>query len=604
VRHFIVTEQQAGKLPRWALLLLCALYVFPGLIGREPWRTSDAPGFATALTMVRGTWQDWLIPNIAGELLQDEGPLAYALLALVNKFIGVIFGATALSAPWPHWIAMLCAAFGLIMLLASFWYAAYALAQRPGLLPLDPFGAAARRIDFARAIADTALLVLIATLGLLVRMHEISSVAAQVTWVGAFLWGISIALDHPRRGAFAAALACAAVFATRNPVLAVGLLMAGLILSFWSPAYRVIRTRFLPIFIGFSLIGFCAWPLLVWFTLDGPSLAMRGFSGGTPAAFLAMWSAQHLEALSGPTQIGMFYLARTTPWYFWPAWPLAAYAVWRWRAKLSEPALALPVTVLAVMAILIFLNPHPGEAHLAAAAPALALLAAPSLTTLRRSMVNMIDWFAVMCFSFLGFALWLYWFALLTGTPEKVSFRAEQFAPNFILGPIWFEILLGGLASASWLVLVRWRISRQPPMIWRAVVLSASGLTLVWFLLMTLWLPVLNERMGFRATAESLGAAYSKNAATGTSDCVNTANLELAPRASFFYYANLPLAGAQTICPFLLEQTDTALATSDGGESSSKGSKVSKGSDKGKLIWQGFVPAYRNDEFKLYLRNR
>ncbi len=87
MRHFIVTDQQAGKLPRWALLLLCGLYVFPGLIGREPWRTGDAQGFATALTMLRGTWQDWLIPNIAGQVLNNEGPLAYALLAGLNKFL-------------------------------------------------------------------------------------------------------------------------------------------------------------------------------------------------------------------------------------------------------------------------------------------------------------------------------------------------------------------------------------------------------------------------------------------------------------------------------------------------------------------------------------
>jgi 4-amino-4-deoxy-L-arabinose transferase-like glycosyltransferase len=293
------------------------------------------------------------------------------------------------------------------------------------------------------------------------------------------------------------------------------------------------------------------------------------------------WLGRQVQQVSGPTTFGLAYLGRTVAWYFWPAWPLAAYAVWRWRAKLGEPSLALPVTVLGVMTFLTIINPHPSETQLAAAAPVVALLAAPSLTTLRRSLVNMIDWFAVMCFSFLGFALWAYWLALVFGVPEKLAFRAAQFAPGFVLGSVWLEIVLGGLASASWILLVKWRVSRQPAMIWRAVVLSASGLTLVWFLMMTLWLPVLNERMGFRSTAESLPPALSNPAA-----CVNTRALELAPRAAFYYFASLHFAPSTTPCNYLLEQSTPThpIAT------------------EGKLIWRGQVPAYKDDEFRLYRR--
>jgi hypothetical protein len=336
------------------------------------------------------------------------------------------------------------------------------------------------------------------------------------------------------------------------------------------------------------ILGFSIWPLLVLYTLPHGS-ALHHFLGGTPQQFLEQWLVSNLQAFDGPSAFGLFYLGRTFAWYYWPAWPLAAYAIWRWRAKLSEPSLALPVIVLGVMTLLILINPHPTEAHLAAAAPVVALLAAPSLTTLRRSLVNMIDWFAVMCFSFLGFALWFYWFALITGQPEKVAFRAAQFAPNFALGPVWIEILLGGLASASWILLVRWRISRQPPMIWRAVVLSASGLTLVWFLMMTLWLPVLNERMGFRSTAAGLGEAYRLASQGSERNCVNTLNLELAPRASFFYFANLPFAKDHQGCDFLLEQRESSQTIKN---------------EHGKLLWKAFVPAYRIDEFRLYQRNR
>ena len=67
MRPFLVTSAQAGKLPRWGLLLLCGLYLLPGFIGRDPWRQDDAASFGVALTMARGGPSDWLVPNIAGE---------------------------------------------------------------------------------------------------------------------------------------------------------------------------------------------------------------------------------------------------------------------------------------------------------------------------------------------------------------------------------------------------------------------------------------------------------------------------------------------------------------------------------------------------------
>ena len=74
MRPFILTELQAGKLPRWGLLLLCALYVIPGLLGRDPWRVADAADFGVSYTLIKGHFADWLLPNLAGEPSHDRGP--------------------------------------------------------------------------------------------------------------------------------------------------------------------------------------------------------------------------------------------------------------------------------------------------------------------------------------------------------------------------------------------------------------------------------------------------------------------------------------------------------------------------------------------------
>ncbi|RYE65968.1 MAG: glycosyltransferase, partial [Oxalobacteraceae bacterium] len=52
-------------LPRWALFALGLLYILPGLIGRDPWK-SDAGSFGIMWTMAHGSLNDWLYPNIAG----------------------------------------------------------------------------------------------------------------------------------------------------------------------------------------------------------------------------------------------------------------------------------------------------------------------------------------------------------------------------------------------------------------------------------------------------------------------------------------------------------------------------------------------------------
>ena len=66
VKPYLVTSLEAGRLPRWIPLLLCAVYVIAGLFGRDPWRPDDAAGFGIAHTMALGSSIDWLVPNVHG----------------------------------------------------------------------------------------------------------------------------------------------------------------------------------------------------------------------------------------------------------------------------------------------------------------------------------------------------------------------------------------------------------------------------------------------------------------------------------------------------------------------------------------------------------
>ena len=141
------------------------LYVLLGLVGHDPWKTSDAIGFGIAWTMVNGGGADWVLPNVAGVLVAEEGPLAFWLAALLIKLLsGVLYAQDA---------ARLSA--GLWTMLAI--YAVYRAA----------------RAQFGEAEGRLAVLILLACLGLLARSHETAAEPALVAACALLLWVLAAA---------------------------------------------------------------------------------------------------------------------------------------------------------------------------------------------------------------------------------------------------------------------------------------------------------------------------------------------------------------------------------------------------------------------------
>lgn len=570
MRPFIVTEIEAGKLPRWGLLLLCVLYVVPGFVGRDPWRHDDAAGFGIALTMSRGELADWLMPNIAGEPVTSLGPLPF--------WIGATFARLADGILTEHAAVRLATVALLAATLALVWYASLALASRNGVQPSDPFGASAKTVDFARAIADSVLLVFMATFGLIARMHETTGDVAQVTWIALFLFGCAHALERPGRGGAIAGAAIAATLLTRGLPMAIVLTTVLLALPTAVRSFRLVAGKMLPAALGPALLGTLAWPLL----LVGGDDATR--------AHLLAWLQAQLHAVSGPTLDGVGYFARTVPWFYWPAWPVATWAIWRWRSRWSEPAVALPLLAVSAFAVQALIAPRGSEGLLLPATVPMALLAGMGLPTLRRGIVSLLDWFAVMSFTLFGVAIWAWWIALMTGFPPRMAYRASRLAPGFEPSWIIVEIVFGGIATLAWLALVRWRISRQPRMIWRAMALSCGGLVLAWFLAMTLWLPVFNERNTYRDVAIGLRDAL----AVAPDDCVATRGLGPAQRASFMYFARPQFqhqadGGDAGTCGWLLIQDDGPITRTK--------PDATRGAT---LVWQGQRRPNVGERFRLY----
>jgi 4-amino-4-deoxy-L-arabinose transferase-like glycosyltransferase len=77
----LVSQREAAPLPRAALLVLCAAYVLPGLVGRDPWKSADITSFGYSVGIASGR-TGWLAPTVGG--LPADG-------ALLPYWIGAAF---------------------------------------------------------------------------------------------------------------------------------------------------------------------------------------------------------------------------------------------------------------------------------------------------------------------------------------------------------------------------------------------------------------------------------------------------------------------------------------------------------------------------------
>jgi hypothetical protein len=178
----LVTQRGARRLPRLALLLLCAAYLLPGLFGRDPWRNADLAAFGQMVAMAEGRTSGWrprwaaCRRHRAAAALAGRG-LHFAAVAVVDAAAGRAPALCAAAGADAGWLT---------------WYTTFHLARTEAAQPVPfAFGGEADPVDYARAMADGAVLALMATLGLLQLGHETTPELAQLAAVSLFLYGLA-----------------------------------------------------------------------------------------------------------------------------------------------------------------------------------------------------------------------------------------------------------------------------------------------------------------------------------------------------------------------------------------------------------------------------
>ena len=448
----------------------------------------------------------WLKPTLLGQVDQAGALLPYWLGAWAIQLAPI--GLPSDTAAHLPFIALL----GLT--LVATWYAVYALARTPAAQPVSfAFGGEAKPADYARAIADGGLLALIASLGLARLSHEATPALAQLAFAALLFFALANLARRRIPALLCSAIGIVGLALSGAPALAMFLGAGGaIVLALDSHKPHSVQVRRVDV----------AWVLI--FCLATAAITSK----------LDLWQWR----IDLPHLFEIKSMARLLLWFTWPTWPLALWTLWRWRYQLknlsANPHLSLPLWFLSVAIVSTWLSGVSDRALLLAL-PALATLAAFALPTLKRSMSAFIDWFTLLFFSVGALIIWTVWLSMQTGFPAQPAINVARLAPGFVSQFSWAAFIIAGMATLAWASLVKWRAGRHRSALWKSMVLPASGASLCWLLIMTLWLPLLDFARSYAPLVHQVRSMM------GDTECVQYHGLTKAQGAAFEFHGNLKL---------------------------------------------------------------
>jgi 4-amino-4-deoxy-L-arabinose transferase-like glycosyltransferase len=482
--------------PSPAVLLLLALaFALPGLAGHDPWKSFDAIALEIAHQMHLSG--DWGGPRVAGEPTLADPPLYHWLALAFGKILGALV-------PFHNGARL---ASGLCVLTALWLLYRVAGAAAPLLL----IGAMGFMVHAHEALPELAALAAsCAAYAVLPRAHERPLAAGAL---------------------FGAALGLA--FLALGPTLPAALGLAALAAHAACPRWRTWRA--LPFLGAAAAVGAAIAGAWLWL------LAAR--APELPGA----WWALATRSLGDPLENLRYFLA-TAGWFTWPAWPLAAWALWARRRDWREPPLFFPAAACVLTFALLVASGPAQDVALIAVLPPLALLGAEGVQHLRRGAAAALDWFAVMCFTFFAALVWLAYVALMLGVPVRLAQFLARPAPGFEASFSPLSFLLALALMLGWLYVAFF----TPPSPVRGVTRWAAGVTLLWASFATLLMPWADYQKSYRAVALQLRSKVPADAG-----CI-AGHLGLTQRAALSYHGalqtrSLSLAGREG-CRLLLLQ--------------------------------------------------
>lgn len=521
-----VSQEAAAKLPRWGLITLLAVFTLSGFFATDLWTPRDIDSFGAAWLTASGAGSTWLLPHLGNQVLASTGPLTLWVTAIFLQTLG------SLGLGWLSDVACLrlASSFWFTVSVTALWFSAFRLAMLPEAKPMAfAFGGEAKPKDFARSMADSAVMLLIATFGIITRQHEAVPDSALIAIAALNLLSLTIAIRHPARGSLLCALSVSLAVLACTLFAGVWLLIQSLIVLATLPSAARVRDVRLIILVLGSILGSLLWPAVAWYS--DPQLAQSWFSD---------WAITQVDHFGPAGASTYLWFAKHSLWFLLPLWPLMVAGLVGWKFRLAQSFLFVPLVVTLVTFLgVVFSSKQSADSVFLACLPALSVFAAFSLLVLRRGWENILDWFGITIFSLGALTVWLYWIAWFTGLPPKMHQSIVHLAPNALPAFDW-GFVCAILVSLAWIALLVWRITHRPVIVWRGPWINAMGITVVSIVALGLFHTATNDYRSLQPTVQKLDTLLTESG-WQSQDCVRASQFSPEQIGVFRFYSQGPL---------------------------------------------------------------
>ena len=517
------------------LLVLCAIWLGAGLFGHAPWKPFESHTISTVKTIL--DTGNLIAPASASDADIANPPLYYLSAAATAQVFGTVLPL--------HDAARLASGLWMVITLLM-------------------IGMTGREL-WGNGFGRQTTFVFIGSLGLVLSAHTLMPAVSSLACIATAFYALALAKRRPYRASVLLGLGIGVSFLSTGLQPLVIIVLSCLALPCLFSAWRSASyTKVLAVSALVASPLLLAWPLLCQHFY--PEL-------------LAHWWAASLAQFRHGHHL---YFLRTLLWYAWPALPLAVWGGWRYRKQLLiKPKFQLIITFFAMAWVVIGFG-YKNEVFALPLLVPLTIMAGGSIESLKRGTASALNWFGLILFGLISGFIWLGWLAMMTGNPAKLKERL-LFLSGLTQLPFSFIAFVSALVvSLIWLlaILRSQHSNRSGATNW------AIGMTAVWTLLMTLWLPMIDSARSYETIFTDLKQAFPSKYA-----CVTGNHLGKAQRDLLHYYANIK---AQTVETDGALNCDLYLIQDEGGRE-----KVELEKDW-KLIWSGRRAAERRESFRLF----
>ena len=431
--HILRSEKLANQFsqnPFWLTSVIACIWIVSGLIGHDPWKSEEAI-LTGQLFLLKTSIGSFPFSAIFSGELNNYPIFSWISLTIESVTSGVM--------PFHDGIRL---SMGIWLLLTTIF-----VSRTAGEL----WGAVA---------SWAAPLILIGSVGLLVKAHQLSLTTPFLATMSIGLYALAIA---PRRsivgGVWLGIALVSTAFLSRIEYLVLIVTITVTMIAL-SPRYRSRRfgiTILTSLFVALvSLAAFAA--LLLW------------IGGSQTLSYWINLQGESLNHLLVPTQSrDHAYLLRTFFWFCWPGWIFCIWSLWsEGKTGLEKKELQLPLISLVVTILFLCVRGSNSEIENSLVLLPIALLASIAVSRLPRGIANSFYWFSIMSGIAFVFIAWVYFSASYFGVPTRLFEHLSRLHPLYVSQDHTWKILVATMVGIIWLGLLFniKRIPARPILIW------------------------------------------------------------------------------------------------------------------------------------------